>query len=83
MLDLEYLREFECERTFAYSSEMYDTVERGLHEQINAQLQIPRSYTFMNLYYQSKYSFNDTNVFYDDLNYKKEIIAILSLPPNH
>lgn len=66
MLDLEHLREFECERTFAYSSEMYDTVERGLQEQINAQLQIPRSYTFMNLYYQSKYSFNYTNVFYDE-----------------
>lgn len=68
---------------------IYDTVERGLHEQINAQLRIPRSYTSMNLYYQSKYSFNYTNVFYDDLNYKKEIIGlstkrsrILSLPAN-
>lgn len=40
MLDLEYPREFQCERTFAYSSAVYDTVERGLHEQINAQLQI-------------------------------------------
>lgn len=66
MLDLEYLREFECERTFAHSSEMYNTVEHSLHEQINAQLQIPRSYTSVNLYYQSKYSFNYTNVFYDE-----------------